>query len=56
VAKQSQRIDARNPRLGRLHAYWDGERAERRMPSRVDIDPLETREWLSNDLLQNRSK
>lgn len=44
-------IDARNARLGRLHAYWDGKRAGRRMPSRADIDPIEMREWLGNLLL-----
>lgn len=44
-------IDARNARLGRLHAYWADKCAGRPMPSRSDIDPLEMREWLGNLLL-----
>lgn len=29
------------PSLGRLHAYWDERRGERKMPMRRDIDPLD---------------
>jgi hypothetical protein len=44
-------VEARNPRLARLFAYWSEKCAGRTMPSRADIDPLEMREWLGNLLL-----
>jgi hypothetical protein len=45
------RVALRNAKLGRLYDYWNGKRAERAMPARADIDPLEMREWLGNLLL-----
>ncbi|HUK60694.1 MAG TPA: PAS domain-containing protein [Stellaceae bacterium] len=30
-----------DPIVARIHAYWDGKRGQRRMPSRADIDPAE---------------
>ena len=30
-----------DPRLREIHAYWDGKRGGRRMPSRRDLDPAE---------------
>lgn len=30
-----------DPVVARIHAYWDGKRGARRMPSRADIDPAE---------------
>src|SRR5690242_15369 len=44
-------LDARNPRLAALHRYWKGKSAERVMPSRADIDPVEMKEWLGNLVL-----
>jgi len=44
-------LESYNPRLARLHDYWIGKCAGRKLPSRADIDPLEMREWLGNLLL-----
>jgi hypothetical protein len=33
-------------RLRAIHAYWDGKRRGRLMPSRADIDPLELKPYL----------
>ena len=33
--------DIAHPKLRRLHEYWVEKRGERKMPSRVDIDPLD---------------
>ena len=45
------RPDLTDPRLAALYAYWDGKRADRSMPARGDIDPVEMRPWLGNLLL-----
>lgn len=50
-AATADSVAAQNPRLGRLHDYWNGKRAGRKMPSRADIDAVEMKEWLGNLLL-----
>jgi hypothetical protein len=40
-----------SPRVARFHAYWDGKRGGRTLPSRADLDPLEMREWLPGIIL-----
>jgi len=41
----------RQPRLRRLHDYWDAKRAGREFPSRADIDPVDFAWLLGNVLL-----
>lgn len=37
-----------HPSIREIHAYWDGKRRGRRMPSRADIDPAEMVPFLPN--------
>jgi hypothetical protein len=43
--------DPEGQRLGAIYGYWDGKRRGRLMPSRVDIDPLELKTFLSQLVL-----
>ena len=45
------RPDLTDARLGALYGYWDGKRAQRPMPMRADLDPVEMRAWLGNLVL-----
>ena len=37
-----------HPKIRRMHDYWLAKRADRLMPSRADVDPLELRDCLGN--------
>src|SRR5215207_542577 len=37
-----------HPKIRRMHEYWLAKRADRLMPSRADIDPLELRDCLGS--------
>jgi hypothetical protein len=37
-----------HPKIQRMHDYWLTKRADRLMPARADIDPLELRDCLGN--------
>ena len=36
-----------HPKIQRMHEYWLAKRADRLMPSRTDVDPLELRDCLA---------
>ena len=44
-------LDIAHPRLRQLYAYWDGKRDERKMPARVDLDPLDMTFVIGNIIL-----
>jgi len=41
-------ISSLHPKIQRMHEYWLAKRADRLMPSRADVDPLELRDCLGN--------
>ena len=55
AAQATQAIEAASqiadPMLGRLFAYWDARRGDRRFPARCDLDPLDIPTLLSSVFL-----
>jgi hypothetical protein len=46
-----QSLERCGPKAIALYQYWNSRRGVRSMPSRVDIDPLEMRQWLPRLML-----